>query len=253
MVPSVHIIRQGQSLHNVDRNYPHRDPPLTTTGHALTKQIKIPVTPNLIVISPMTRTIQTAINTFPSILGSTPFQADVQIWPDLREAHDANCNKGLSRAEMKAKFPQFDFEECLEEWDHAPHTIEGATTRVEAVCWRLKELSKTYTNITLITHRGLLHSLSRVVVLMSVRHAHTGSQQRQKRRFMASVLMLIRRSYRRLVRRSSCHPAATEEAKARGPEKAREPRRTNGFITTWICQLEIVSNACRCPYTEPYG
>lgn len=38
--PLVHIIRHGQSLHNVDRGYPHRDPPLTDTGHEATEQIK---------------------------------------------------------------------------------------------------------------------------------------------------------------------------------------------------------------------
>jgi hypothetical protein len=129
---------------------------LTDAGHEATKQIKIPAVPDLIVISPMTRTIQTAMNAFPFILGSTPFQADVQIWPDLREAHDANCNKGISRTEMLVKFPQFNFAECPEEWDHPPHTIDGATARAEAVRQRLKELSKTYSNIALITHRGFI-------------------------------------------------------------------------------------------------
>lgn len=104
----------------------------------------------------MTRTIQTAMNAFPSILGSTAFQPEVQMWPDLREAHDANCNKGISRAEISAKFPQFNFTDCPEEWDHPLHTIEGATARAEIVRQRLKELSKAYCNIALITHRGFI-------------------------------------------------------------------------------------------------
>ena len=105
--PLVHIIRHGQSLHNLDRGYPHLDPPLTDVGHEATKQIKISVVPDLIVISPMTRTIQTAMNAFPSI-SSAPNRTkvpEVQIWPDLREAHDAVCNKGISRAESLAKYP----------------------------------------------------------------------------------------------------------------------------------------------------
>jgi len=104
----------------------------------------------------MARTIQTAMNAFPFILGSTLFQAEVQIWPDLREAHDANCNKGISRSEMLVEFPQFNFAECPEEWDHPPHTIDDATARTEAVRQRLKELLKTYSNIALITHRGFI-------------------------------------------------------------------------------------------------
>ncbi|KAL9123504.1 MAG: hypothetical protein Q9217_007064 [Psora testacea] len=154
--PTIHIIRHGQSLHNIDHGYLHRDPPLTDAGQIATKQIKIPAVPDLIVISPMTRTLQTAINAFPSILGSAPFQPEVQIWPDLRETYDANCNKGLSRAEISAKFPQFNFTECAEEWHYPPHTIEGATARAEIVRRRLKEVSKAYCNIVLITHRGFI-------------------------------------------------------------------------------------------------
>ncbi len=153
--PLVHIIRHGQSLHNIDRGYPHRDPPLTDAGHEATKQIKISAVPDLIVISPMTRTIQTAMNAFPSI-GSAPNGTEVQIWPDLREAHDAICNKGISRAAISAKYPHLNFSECLEEWDHPPHTVEAATIRAETVRGRLKELSKVYNNIVLITHRGFI-------------------------------------------------------------------------------------------------
>ncbi|KAJ5689500.1 hypothetical protein N7462_003892 [Penicillium macrosclerotiorum] len=104
----------------------------------------------------MTRTIQTAINLFPWILGSAPFNVDVQIWPDLREAHDAICNQGISQAEMARKFPAFNLTECSEEWDYPPYTIEDATARAESVRHRLKEASKRYRNILIITHRGFL-------------------------------------------------------------------------------------------------
>ena len=104
----------------------------------------------------MTRTIQTALNAFPSILASVPFKVEVQIWPDLREAHDANCNKGVSRAEMLENFPQFSFAECPEEWDYPPFSTEDATKRAEVVRRRLKELEKQYANIALITHRRFI-------------------------------------------------------------------------------------------------
>lgn len=141
---------------SVDRSYPHRDPPLTDAGRAAAKLIKLPITPDLIIVSPMTRTIQTALIAFDSLIGTSPFKVAVQVWPDLREAHDANCNKGVSRAEMMAKFPQFDFLSCPEEWDHPPHTVEGATVRAETVRARLKVLSATFQNIALVTHRGFI-------------------------------------------------------------------------------------------------
>ena len=156
VTPLVHIIRHGQALHNVEHGYPYRDPPLTHAGYKAAKKIELSSIPDLILISPMTRTIQTALYAFPAILGSVPFQTEVQIWPDLREAHDAICNKGVSRAEMLAKFPQFSFAECPEEWDYPPFSTEDAIARAEVVRRRLKELSKQYANIAVITHRRFI-------------------------------------------------------------------------------------------------
>ena len=93
------------------------------------------------------------MNMFP-FLSEAPFPVPVEIWPDLREAHDAECNKGLSRVELATKFSQFDFSLCSEEWDYEGHTIEGATVRAERVRKRLKELAERYENIFVITHRG---------------------------------------------------------------------------------------------------
>jgi broad specificity phosphatase PhoE len=155
MIPLVHIIRHGEALHNVERGYPYRDPPLTKAGNASTKRVSLTVRPDLILISPMTRTIETAMNIFPFLIEPGPFDIPTQIWPDLREAHDAICNKGLSRSELASKFPQFDFSECHEEWDYPEHSIEGATARAERVRRRLKDLSTTYNNIAVITHRGI--------------------------------------------------------------------------------------------------
>ncbi|KAF2683326.1 phosphoglycerate mutase-like protein [Lentithecium fluviatile CBS 122367] len=158
---SIYLIRHGESLHNVDRTYPHRDPPLTDVGHHSTKNIKMPVSPHLILISPMTRTLQTAMNIFPFLREPAPHPIPVQIWPELREAHDAICNIGLSRADMQARYPHFDFSECNEEWDYSLHTSEGATARAERVRARLKALAESYNNIAVITHRGLVAFLAK--------------------------------------------------------------------------------------------
>lgn len=140
----------------MERGYPHRDPPLTDLGISKAAEIKLPSTPDLIVLSPMTRTIQTALVAFDTLIGSSPFKVDVQIWPNLREAHDANCNKGLSREELEQKYPQFNFVTCSEQWDYTPHTVAAATQRAECVRRDLKELTKVYKNIALVTHRGFV-------------------------------------------------------------------------------------------------
>ncbi|KAK0624810.1 hypothetical protein B0T17DRAFT_253559 [Bombardia bombarda] len=59
------------------------DPPLTTFGISQAANINLPAAPDLIVISPMRRTIQTAIHAFNLHADKMPFTPAVQIWPDL--------------------------------------------------------------------------------------------------------------------------------------------------------------------------
>ena len=134
--------------YSVQRNYPHRDPPLTELGSQQAKSLRLPIEPDLILVSPMTRTIQTALIVFGHLLLNTSSKTELQVWPDLREAHDAICNKGVSH--------EFDFSACREEWDYPPHSPEDAIARAESVRQRLKDLSGSYENIVLILHRGFI-------------------------------------------------------------------------------------------------
>ncbi|KAF7547251.1 hypothetical protein G7Z17_g7864 [Cylindrodendrum hubeiense] len=156
IMSTIHILRHGQALHNVQRGYPHRDPPLTKLGTQQAKSVQLPAQPDLIIVSPMTRTVQTALLVFPHLLDASPAKVEVQIWPDLREGYDAICNKGVARADLAIKFPQFDFSACSEEWDYPPHSPEDATVRAERVRHRLKALSSSYKHIFLVTHRGFI-------------------------------------------------------------------------------------------------
>jgi hypothetical protein len=96
----IYIVRHGEAIHNVQRGYPFPDPPLTERGYAEASAIVIGFKPDLIVVSPMRRTIETAFAAFHTTLeadGSLP----IEIWPDLREAHDAICNRGSSLVELQ--------------------------------------------------------------------------------------------------------------------------------------------------------
>lgn len=109
----------------------------------------------------MTRTIETAIETFGTLITSLKPAIKVQIWPELREGYDhARCNQGVAKADLMAKFsyPAWDFELCNEQWDYEPHTFEGAMIRAELVRKKLKNLVETgkYVNIVLVTHRGFI-------------------------------------------------------------------------------------------------
>lgn len=120
---------------SIDRNYNLRDPPLTDKGfeqaETLATQLLtiFKIVPSVIVTSPMTRTIQTARTLFPSAFTGGPDAIPLKIWPDLREAHDAICNQGRSRAEMQALHPGLDFSACDEEWNYKPHCFEDSADR----------------------------------------------------------------------------------------------------------------------------
>lgn len=138
--------------YSIERGYPHRDPPLTELGCQQARNLTLSTEPDLILISPMTRTIQTAL----LALGPLIDRVKVQICSELREAHDAVCNTGVDRADLTAKFPQFDFSGCSETWDYPPHSVEHATLRAQGLRQHLNVLSNSYKNILLVTHRGFI-------------------------------------------------------------------------------------------------
>ncbi|KAI6776426.1 hypothetical protein HG530_000371 [Fusarium avenaceum] len=142
---------------SVERGYPFRDPPLTDLGVRQARHVQhtIKVQPDLIIVSPMTRTIQTMYIVFGDLIRNG--ETVVQVWPDLRESHDAICNKGISRADLAAKFPDLDFSDCPKEWNFPAHTPDDATVRAERVRRRLKETAALggYKEILLVAHRGI--------------------------------------------------------------------------------------------------
>ncbi|KAJ3877523.1 histidine phosphatase superfamily [Lentinula edodes] len=162
-VKRFHALRHGQAIHNVQRGWPERDPPLTEQGLAEASGVPLTFIPDLIICSPMTRTIQTLYAILPKLKdhpmhyssnGNEP-DIRVEIWPELRETHDhATCNLGRSRAELEAAYPSLDFSRCHEEWDYPGHTDERAFQRAEAFLQELK--GRPESNVLIISHRGIL-------------------------------------------------------------------------------------------------
>lgn len=93
----------------------------------------------------MTRTIETAQIFLEPIGKREAAQVPIMVWPDLREAHDAECNKGLARAEMQLKHPLLDFLRCAEAWDYEEQFDRGCN----GACRRSEEENKgPYCNIS---------------------------------------------------------------------------------------------------------
>lgn len=150
------IIRHGQAVHNIQRGYPFPDPPLTEKGYQQASSITIDFTPDLIVVSPMRRTIETAFTAFGTTVDSNE-PLPIEVWPDLREAHDAICNHGSPVAMLQMEYPHLDFSECNAKWTYETHTHADAEERAERVRRRLKEHSAR--KIVVVTHRGFIAHL----------------------------------------------------------------------------------------------
>jgi broad specificity phosphatase PhoE len=144
---TVCIIRHGEALHNIQREYyPFPDPPLTPVGLEQASAITVDFKPDLVVASPMRRTIQTALIAF----GSCP----LEIWPDLRETYDGIWNRGSPISVLQHEFPHLNFSECKEEWTYEENSHERAEKRAERVRRRVREHPAQ--NIVLVTHRGFI-------------------------------------------------------------------------------------------------
>ncbi|KAK3381901.1 histidine phosphatase superfamily [Podospora didyma] len=151
---TIHMMRHGQSLHKQRaQGLPAPRSASTDLGSQQASIFRPPAQPHLIIVSPMTRTIQTALIAFQQLLLD---EVEVQIWDDLRAASStAIYNHGLPRADLAAKFPQFDFSACRDDWDYEPHSFDDAVARAERVRLRLKDLacSGAYKNIMVVLHR----------------------------------------------------------------------------------------------------
>jgi len=64
-------------MHTVQCGSPDCDRPLTSAGNYGTKHINLAAQPDLIIISPIMHTLQTAMNMIPSLAEQAPFDIPV--------------------------------------------------------------------------------------------------------------------------------------------------------------------------------
>lgn len=141
MPKTIHLIRHGQSTFNaayaIDGIDPlHFDAPLTALGLeqvAAARREAAHIEPELIVASPLTRAIQTAIGIF----GDRPLLIEAL----HREHGYSSCDVGRPPALLAADFPHLAFDHLPEVWWHhgpdanehgiAVEPVEVLTGRVE--------------------------------------------------------------------------------------------------------------------------
>lgn len=122
---------------------------MTELGIQQSEAVALPIIPDLVVCSPMKRTIQTMYKVISKLkLNEDP---KIEIWPDLREATNAPYNDGSSKADISSAYPLLDFTRCNEEWDYEENTEENVASRAAEVLKELK--SRPETNILVVGHR----------------------------------------------------------------------------------------------------
>jgi broad specificity phosphatase PhoE len=113
MPPKLLLIRHAQALHNVDGDWSFRDPKLSELGeqqsrelHKSLKESKIGNEVEVIVVSAMRRTLQTATIGLDWLI-----KKGVKVMPDAswQENADKPCDTGSPISVMKKEFPQYDF------------------------------------------------------------------------------------------------------------------------------------------------
>lgn len=108
MAPTtIYCIRHGQAWHNLHvANHAIRDPSLTSWGehqcHELSSNFPHKTEIDLIVASPIVRTLNTALLTFEDVIKSKNLK--VLALPELQETSDLPCDTGIPPEELAKKF-----------------------------------------------------------------------------------------------------------------------------------------------------
>ncbi|KST57539.1 phosphoglycerate mutase [Methylobacterium sp. GXS13] len=128
-------IRHGESTfnaaHRLGRGDPgHRDARLTPRGQAQAREARQRLTDipfELVVVSPLTRAIETAAIVF----GEHPSQPRVLVEVLHRECQESSCDVGRATSEIAAEFPHLDVGHLPEIWWHAEPGCEVGGYPVE--------------------------------------------------------------------------------------------------------------------------
>ncbi|KAL9572360.1 hypothetical protein ACKAV7_003561 [Fusarium commune] len=162
----IHLVRHGQAVHNLgEANNVLPDPDLTPLGEEQARGLlsKFPELANvdLIVSSPLRRTLQTTLLAFPSQLGPG---LQIVALPEVQEVSDMNCDTGSDLSVIKAEFQQqpVDFGLVEPGWQikegKCAPIIGSLMKRAEAARQWLSERPER--EIVVVSHGGFLHFLT---------------------------------------------------------------------------------------------
>ena len=124
------LVRHGQAEHNATRDFLVHDPYLTPLGeaqcHELSKEFPSEPPVDLLVSSPLKRTIQTTLFGFKKQVESG---VKVEILAELQEVEELPCDTGSSRDDLEKEelFKGLDFSSLPDDWtSKALYVLSGS-------------------------------------------------------------------------------------------------------------------------------
>ncbi|KAF2199143.1 phosphoglycerate mutase-like protein [Delitschia confertaspora ATCC 74209] len=170
MPPTLLLIRHAQALHNVSNDWTIHDPPLSELGRQQCAELqqslkasKIADEVDLIVVSSMRRTLETAVLGLDWLINDKK----IKVLPNAgwQENADKPCDTGSAISVMEKEFPQLDFSQVDPRYpdkttdiDNNPYayTKQAIMARGQMV---LKELySRPEKVIAVVSHSGFLRT-----------------------------------------------------------------------------------------------
>ncbi|KAL5593154.1 hypothetical protein FOBRF1_012256 [Fusarium oxysporum] len=139
MASIIYLVRHAESVHNVSKDFSHRDPPLTVLGitqaSEVAKSFPSPDSVAVVVTSPLTRAVETTLTAFAHILdkrvvGDSGIDKGARLIldPNLQERSTLLCDTGSDRATLEQQFPNLSFGVLGDNW----YEKEGAYTADDA-------------------------------------------------------------------------------------------------------------------------
>lgn len=173
MVKTLYFIRHGQAMHNPDvdiygkdilTDKKYFDAKLTTEGILQCKEYVLDIESDVVFVSPLYRTLQTANLMF----GKTGNK--IMALENIRERFGVRpCDKRRSLSILRKDFPHIDFTNCEEGYDDPIWTVDHRETEVE-IKDRIKNFlewikTREEDKIVIVTHQGFMLRLYKVLGL----------------------------------------------------------------------------------------
>lgn len=157
---TIYLIRHAQAEHNVKEEYHIPDAKLTKLGESQATNLctKYPhlataeTQPEIILTSPLTRTIQTSLLGFPNHERRTTI---IPI-PELQENSAMPCDTGSSIEAITGKFDMLDFSKVPEGWNSKAGLWADSQKALSARAQKLRNMlaEQKQSRIALVTHGG---------------------------------------------------------------------------------------------------